>query len=69
MAVKMEVLATAALVYVAIGAAFFAHPASPALPDDFDWRNQVNVFRATLADVLGWPVALWRFGKSCFGPD
>jgi len=69
MAVKMEILATAALVYVAIGAAFFAHPASLALPDDFYWRNQFNVFRATLADVLGWQVALWRFGKSCFGPD
>ncbi len=58
-----------ALLYLAIGAALFAHPASPALPDDFDWRNQINVFRATLPDVLLWPVALWRFGKSRFGQD
>jgi len=66
---RMEILVTAALVYVAIGAAFFAHPASPAQPDDFDWRNQIDVFRATLPDVLGWPLGLWRFGRSCLGPD
>jgi hypothetical protein len=65
----MEILTTAALAYVAIGAAFFAHPASPALPEDFDWRNQINVFRATLPDVLGWPLALWRFGKDCIRDD
>jgi hypothetical protein len=66
---RMEILVTAALAYVAIGAAFFAHPASPALPEDFDWRNQINVFRATLSDVLAWPLALWRFGKSYFEED
>jgi hypothetical protein len=66
---RMETLVTAALVYLAIGAAFFAHPASPARSDDFDWRNQIEVFRATLPDVLGWPVALWRFGRSSFGQD
>jgi hypothetical protein len=66
---RMEILVTAALVYVAIGAAFFAHPASPARPDDFHWRNQIDVFRATLPDVLSWPVALWRFGRDCFGQD
>jgi len=60
----MDLLVTAALVYLAIGAAWFAHPASPALPDDFHWRNQLDVFRATLADVLAWPLALWRFGRS-----
>jgi len=50
-----------ALMYVAVGAAFFAHPAAPALPDDFDWRSQIGVFRTTLPAVLGWPLALWRF--------
>jgi len=65
----MQILVTAALVYVAIGAACFAHPASPAQPEDFDWRNQIAVFRTTLRDVLTWPVALWRFGRSCFGQE
>jgi len=65
----MDLLVTAALVYLAIGAAWFAHPASPALPDDFHWRNQFDVFRATLADVLAWPLALWRFGRSGSGRD
>jgi hypothetical protein len=61
----MEILITAALAYLAVGAAFFAHPASPALPEDFDWRNQINIFWTTLPHVLAWPLALWRFGKSC----
>ena len=65
----MEIFLTSALVYIAIGAAFFAHPASPALPDDFHWRSQIGVFRATLPEVLAWPVALWRFGRACFGRD
>ena len=65
----MEVLVTAGLIYLAIGAAFFAHPTSPALPDDFHWRTQIDVFRGTLADVLAWPVTLWRFGRSCAGQD
>ena len=55
--------------YVAIGAACFAHPASPALPDDFHWRNQIGVFRATLPEVLAWPLTLWRFGATCFGRE
>jgi hypothetical protein len=57
----MEILATTILCYVAIGAAFFAHPASPAVADDFHWRNQIGVFRATLPEVLAWPLSLWRF--------
>jgi len=65
----MEILVTFIIVYVAIGAAFFAHPASPALPDDFHWRTQIGVFRATLPDVLGWPVTLWRFGQTHLGRD
>lgn len=65
----MEFILTAVLVYIAIGAACFAHPASPALPDDFHWRNQIGVFRATLPEVLAWPLALWRFGAACFGRE
>jgi hypothetical protein len=59
----MEILATLALLYLAIGAAFFAHPVSPAVPDDFHWRSQIGVFRASLPEVLGWPVTLWRFAR------
>ena len=62
----MDILFTTALVYLAIGAACFAHPAGPALPDDFHWRSQIDVFRATLFDVLAWPLTLWRF---CSGQD
>lgn len=65
----MEFLVTSAIVYVAIGAAFFAHPASPAMPDDFNWRTQIGVFRETLPEVLTWPVALWRFGQAYLGRD
>jgi len=65
----MEVLLTSVLMYVAIGAAFFAHPESPAVPNDFHWRRQIGVFRATLPEVLCWPVALWRFGATCLRRD
>jgi hypothetical protein len=65
----MEVLVTSTLVYLAIGAAFFAHPASPAGPADFHWRRQIGVFRATLPEVALWPLTLWRFGRSCLGQD
>jgi hypothetical protein len=60
----MDIFLVAALCYLAIGAAFFAHPASPATPDDFHWRRQVGVFRATLPEVLLWPITLWRFGRA-----
>jgi len=63
----MDYLVTFALLYVAIGAALFAHPASPALPDDFHWRNQIDVFRLTLPEVIAWPLALYRFGLTCLG--
>lgn len=65
----MDIFLTSVLLYVAVGAAFFAHPASPAIPDDFHWRTQANVFRATLPEVLAWPVTLWRFGWSGAGRD
>jgi len=65
----MEILLTSVLCYVAVGAAFFAHPANPAVPGDFHWRSQIGVFRSTLTDVLAWPVTLWRFGCVCLGRD
>jgi hypothetical protein len=65
----MGFLITFALLYVAIGAAFFAHPASPATPDDFHWRNQIDVFRVTLPAVLAWPVTLWRFLRFYSGQE
>ena len=60
----METFIELALMYLAIGAAFFAHPGRRAIPDDFDWRNQLGIFRDTLPEVLGWPVALWRFCRA-----
>lgn len=65
----MEFILTAVLVYIAIGAACFAHPANPAQPDDFHWRNQIGVFRATLPEVLAWPMSLWRLGAACLGRE
>lgn len=60
----METFVTFVLCYFAIGAAFFSHPASPAEPNDFHWRTQIAVFRASLPEVLTWPLALWRFGTA-----
>lgn len=65
----MEILLTSIFCYIAIGAAFFAHPASPAGPNDFHWRAQIGVFRSTLPEVLVWPLTLWRFGCVCLGRD
>jgi hypothetical protein len=60
----METPAIIALIYVAIGAAIFAHPPVPTTFHDFHWRRQFDVFRANLVDVLVWPVALWeRFAR------
>jgi hypothetical protein len=56
----MEAFIILMLAYPAIGALLFAHPPTPATPDDFHWRNQVSVFRQSLPLVLGWPMALWR---------
>jgi len=57
----METVFAFVLMYLAIGAACFSHPRSPAQPNDFHWRSQVSVFRGTLPEVLCWPLALWRF--------
>lgn len=57
----METPVILALVYLAIGAACFAHPPAPATPDDFNWRRQIDVFRGNFLDVVIWPLALYRF--------
>jgi hypothetical protein len=56
----MATLLSFFLIYLAIGAVLFAHPRSPVGPPDFHWRNQIAVFRDSLPDVLGWPLALWK---------
>jgi hypothetical protein len=56
----MESLVNFVLTYLAIGAVLFALIPGQALPADFQWRNQVAVFRDSLPNVLTWPLALWR---------
>lgn len=60
----METLVELALIYLAIGAVLFALIPGQALPVDFHWRNQAAAFRDSLPDVLAWPLALWRLGRS-----
>ena len=56
----MEVAATLILFYLAVGVALFAHARYPGVPNDFDWRTQIAIFRGTFLDVVAWPRALWR---------
>ena len=57
----MQQLAILGLMYVAVGAAFFAAPApGTAEPADFSWRRQAEIFWGTLPAVLGWPIVLLR---------
>jgi hypothetical protein len=53
-----------ALMYVAVGAGLFAQPEpGTAVPNDFAWRRQAQIFWHTLPAVLTWPlVLLRRFG-------
>jgi len=60
----METVFLCTLGYLALGAALFSHPPSPARPDDFHWKNQLGVFRASLPAVLVWPLALYRFASA-----
>lgn len=60
----MQILAILALCYVAVGAVLFAHPAAPAVPEDFNWQRQIEVFRASLPLVMAWPLCLWRLGRA-----
>ena len=55
----METPAIVALIYIAIGVAFFAHPRFPLTPLDFHWRRQIDVFRRNFRDVMIWPLALY----------
>lgn len=55
----MELPAIVGLIYVAIGAAIFAHPRLPFTPHDFHWRRQIEVFRRNFRDVMIWPLALY----------
>jgi len=55
----METPAIIALIYIAIGAAIYAHPPIPFSPQDFHWRRQMAIFRANFRDVMVWPLALW----------
>jgi hypothetical protein len=55
----MEIPAIVGLIYVAIGAAIFAHPRLPFTPRDFHWRRQIDVFRRNFRDVMIWPLALY----------
>jgi hypothetical protein len=59
----MEVAATLILCYLAVGAALFAHARYPGVPNDFDWRSQIAIFRGTFLDVVAWPRALWRLRR------
>jgi hypothetical protein len=59
----MEALATLILLYLAAGAACFAHPASRMTSADFTWRGQWKIFRDTLPCVLMWPLVLWHMRR------
>lgn len=61
----MEQIVLLALMYLAIGAVLFAHPPEQG-PDleGFGWRGQLATFLTTLPEVLAWPLALWRFGRT-----
>jgi len=57
----MATLVIVSLMYLAVGAAFFAQPQpGTATPADFTLRRQGEIFRDTLPAVLLWPIALWR---------
>ena len=56
----MQIAAILALMYLALGVAFFAYPRGRATPDDFSPLGQIAVFCDTLPLVLTWPIAVWR---------
>jgi hypothetical protein len=55
----MEAPVIIGLIYIAIGAAIFAHPPRPFSPGDFHWRRQIAIFRGNFRDVMVWPLTLW----------
>ena len=56
----MEIAVMLLIMYVALGAACFAHPRGDATVNDFTPLGQASVFFDTLPLVLTWPVAVWR---------
>jgi hypothetical protein len=57
----MTELLACAMMYLAVGVIFFAHPRpGAARPDDFSWSSQGRIFIETLPSVILWPVVLWR---------
>ena len=60
----METLVEAAVIYLAIGAVLFALIPGQAAPIDFHWCRQAEVFRDSLAEVLTWPLVLWRLCRN-----
>ncbi|HMD67016.1 MAG TPA: hypothetical protein VKG22_10265 [Stellaceae bacterium] len=65
----METFVELALVYLAVGAVLFALIPGQAMPCDFHWRNQADAFRASLPEVLAWPLVLWRLCRQGFFLD
>jgi hypothetical protein len=60
----VQTLSLAILLYIAAGAACFAHPSSRADLSDFTPLGQVKIFFDTLPAVLSWPIALWHMLRS-----
>ena len=56
----MQIFLLAILLYLAAGAACFAHPSSRVSLADFTPRGQLSIFTDTLPAVLSWPNALWH---------
>jgi hypothetical protein len=60
----MEIVWSLVLMYLALGAAFFAHPREQAELNDFHWKGQLSIFFDTLPTVLTWPVVVWRLAAA-----
>jgi hypothetical protein len=56
----VQTFSLAILIYLAAGAACFAHPSSRATLADFTPQGQIRIFLDTLPAVLSWPIALWH---------
>jgi hypothetical protein len=56
----LETFVELALIYLAVGAVLFALIPGQATPGDFHWRNQADVFRDSVPEVLTWPLVLCR---------
>jgi hypothetical protein len=56
----VQTFSLAVLLYLAAGAACFAHPSGRASLADFTPRGQIRIFLDTLPAVLSWPLALFH---------